>query len=42
LHWNRDHPARDDRRFRRDTFVAGGVFFDGPLIQTGRVKQPAI
>jgi L-aspartate oxidase len=36
LHWNRDHPRRDDRRFRRDTLIAGGVFFLGPPIAPSR------
>jgi L-aspartate oxidase len=31
LHWNRDHPERDDRRFRRDTLICGDTFLDLPL-----------
>ncbi len=31
LHWNRDHPERDDRRFRRDTLIRGDAFLDLPL-----------
>jgi len=28
LHWNRDHPRRDDRHFRRDTLIQGDSFLD--------------
>jgi L-aspartate oxidase len=28
LHWNRDHPRRDDRHFRRDTLIRGDTFLD--------------
>jgi L-aspartate oxidase len=42
LHWNRDHPERDDRRFRRDSFVQGGAYFFGPLLGGRRsVREPA-
>ncbi len=29
LHWNRDHPRHDDRRWRRDTLIRAGRFVDG-------------
>ncbi len=41
LHWNRDHPARDDRQFRHDTLVRGGTFFHGPPIVPGARRPPA-
>ena len=28
LHWNRDHPRRDDRRWRRDSLILAGGFVD--------------
>jgi len=37
LHWNADHPATDNRRFRRDTLIRGGTFIDSPpLTAAGR------
>jgi L-aspartate oxidase len=35
LHWNRDHPERDDRRFRRDSYIGGGHDHFGPLLPPG-------
>jgi L-aspartate oxidase len=35
LHWNRDHPRRDDRRWRRDSLIRAGRFLDG------RAGEPA-
>ncbi len=32
LHWNRDHPRRDDRRWRRDTLLQAGEFLPAPLL----------
>jgi L-aspartate oxidase len=40
LHWNRDHPARDDRQFRHDTLVRGGTFFHGPPVAPGARRPP--
>lgn len=36
LHWNRDHPRRDDRRWRRDSLIQGGRFVD----QDQGVEEP--
>jgi len=30
LHWNADHPERDDRHWRRDTLLCGDRFLDSP------------
>ncbi len=32
LHWNRDHPERDDRRWRRDSLLRGREFLPAPLL----------
>lgn len=42
LHWNRDHPARDDRHFGHDTLVRGGTFFHGPPIEPGARRPPPV
>jgi L-aspartate oxidase len=32
LHWNRDHPDREDRTWRRDTLIRGREFLPSPLL----------
>jgi L-aspartate oxidase len=37
LHWNQDHPRRDDRRWRRDSLIRAGTFVgDAPGKRRGR------
>jgi L-aspartate oxidase len=44
LHWNRDHPKRDDAAWQRDTLLQGERFLDAPLKAGGRrsAKGPAV
>ncbi len=35
LHWNRDHPRRDDRRWRLDTLLLGHTFLVSPPLAVG-------
>jgi L-aspartate oxidase len=39
LHWNRDHPERDDRLWRRDTLLRGREFLAAPHLR-GAGRRP--
>jgi len=41
LHWNRDHPARNDRLWRRDTLLSGREFLPAPLLGGGGHRRSA-